>query len=611
METTDERLWDILADWEGRYRQGEDIPAEELCRDCPELLDELKGHIHALKGMNWLLKPDPENDLLTAEEPSLPFDFGEYTVQEKIGAGGMGHVFKALHRRMERTVALKLLPRVALTPNETVLRFQEEVRSVARLSHPHVVTAFDAGECDGTPFLAMEYVAGSDLFRQVHEHGPLTVQKAVDYVLQVARGLEYAHAKGVVHLDIKPGNLILAPDGTVKILDLGLARFRPSTGEEALMGTVDYLAPEQTEPRRADHRSDIYSLGCTLFFLLTGQPVFQGRTVIQKVLAHQEGPVPSLRQIRPEIPVALDAVFQKMVAKRPDDRFHSMSEVVQALHQATLAQRSRKGMWFGGMVAGIILLVGVVWFFLSGARTDTTQDRKAAEWALNLGGTVSVALTDDSGATEIKSLDGLPKKPFRVQAVNLDRTDVTDAAVANLQGLEDLRFLRLNRTAITDAGLAYLTGVPKLELLEQVETRLTDDGMKHLERLPTITWLDLSGTFVTDKGLQHLQALKKLDTLRLNRLKLTDEGLKHLDGLIRLRLLELYEVPVTDAGLKHIGKLTNLTWLMLTGTQVSDAGLDDLKGLAGLRRLSLERTKVTDKGVARLKMALPHCEVIK
>src|ERR1043165_3424541 len=147
MEATDERLWDILARWEERFRQGEDIPPEELCRECPELLDDLKDHIRALKGMGWLLRPmDEEDTALTADEPDMPFEFGEYTVLEKIGAGGMGQVFKAVHRRMERTVALKLLPKVALAPAEVLERFQQEVRSAARLSHPNVVTAFDAGE---------------------------------------------------------------------------------------------------------------------------------------------------------------------------------------------------------------------------------------------------------------------------------------------------------------------------------------------------------------------------------------------------------------------------------------------------------------------------------
>src|ERR1051325_11351463 len=226
MAETDDRLWDILARWEEQYRHGDDTPAQELCRECPELLDELKAHIQALKGMDWLLRPGGEEDDLAADDPSLPFDFGEYTVQEKIGAGGMGQVFKAVHRRMERTVALKLLPEVALAPPEAIERFQQEVRSAGRLTHANIVTDSDAGECSGAPFLAMEYIEGTDLFRLVQDHGALPVERAVDYVLQVATGLDYSHSKGVVHGDIKPGNLILSTNGTVKILDLGLARCR-------------------------------------------------------------------------------------------------------------------------------------------------------------------------------------------------------------------------------------------------------------------------------------------------------------------------------------------------------------------------------------------------
>ena len=272
---------------------------------------------------------------------------GNYVVLESIGAGGMGHVYKARHRRMNRVVALKVLPSSVTKKRDAVRRFQREVEAAAKLTHPNIVVAYDADEANGLHFLVMEFVEGQDLARAVERHGPLPVGKAIDYVLQAARGLEYAHQQGIVHRDIKPSNLVLDQSGTVKILDMGLARFEQEvgprssaaagtlTGSEQMMGTVDYVAPEQAEDaHRADQRADVYSLGCTLFYLLTGRPVYEADSVLAKLLAHQQAEVPSLSKIRPEVPEPLDRAFQRMVAKRAEERQPSMSEVIAELEAA-------------------------------------------------------------------------------------------------------------------------------------------------------------------------------------------------------------------------------------------------------------------------------------
>ena len=227
---------------------------------------------------------------------------------------------------------------------DSVKRFQREVKTAARLNHSHIVTAYDAGEQDGTQYLVMEYVEGSDLSSVVKTGGPMPIKQAVDCVLQAARGLEHAHAEGIIHRDIKPSNLLLDKKGTVKILDMGLARVDSPLGEVNndgltntgnIMGTIDYMAPEQAlDTKHADHRADIYGLGCTLYFLLTGKRMYDEDTVMKKLLAHREAAVPSLVAARPEVPASLDVVYQKMVAKRPADRFQSMSEVRAALETA-------------------------------------------------------------------------------------------------------------------------------------------------------------------------------------------------------------------------------------------------------------------------------------
>jgi len=311
-----------------------------------------------------------------------------YIILDKIGAGGMGMVFKARHRQLPRAVAIKVLPPAVTKDPAAVKRFEREVQAAAKLDHPNIVTALDAGEQQGIHFLVMEYVDGIDLARRVKKDGPLPVAEAVDCILQAARGLEYAHKAGVIHRDIKPGNLLLAKPSAaqqlIKILDMGLARFdgdnapTPDTATAELtksgsiLGTADYMAPEQAlNTKKADHRADIYSLGCTLYYLLAGQPPYGGETSMEKLLAHREQPISPL----PGAPSALEAVYRRMVAKRADDRYQSMTEVIAALEKCLAGRLSGAGMptsvktrrrlvWLAAGVVGLTVAVGVAaWSF--------------------------------------------------------------------------------------------------------------------------------------------------------------------------------------------------------------------------------------------------------
>ncbi|MBM3964659.1 MAG: hypothetical protein FJ308_06265 [Planctomycetes bacterium] len=268
---------------------------------------------------------------------------GAYLVLDQIGQGGMGQVYRARHRRMQRVVALKVISTTKVQSEAAIRRFHKETEAAAKLIHPNIVTAYDAGEDRGVNYLVMEFVDGKDLKSTLRAYGPLPVANAVDYILQAAEGLKYAHQQNVIHRDIKPANLLVNKEGIVKILDMGLARIEEReipdadsidglTGDGDILGTLDYMSPEQgVDTRKADARSDIYSLGCTLYTLLTGKPIHPGSSMVEKILAHRENPIPNVRDLRDDVPEELDRIIHKMVAKNPDDRFASAGEVIAAL----------------------------------------------------------------------------------------------------------------------------------------------------------------------------------------------------------------------------------------------------------------------------------------
>lgn len=267
---------------------------------------------------------------------------GDYLILEEIGLGGMGQVFKAMHTVMDRMVALKVLPQEAMRSPRNLRRFQREIRAIAKLDHSNIVRAFDAGESNGIHYLAMEFVDGRDLGRIVAEDSPFDVCAAIEYTIQAARAIDNAHQAGVIHRDVKPSNLLLSDKNEIKVSDLGLAMFRPSgvaadrqqdlTAAGSGLGTFSYMAPEQfDDASTVDVPADVYGLGCTLFYLLVGRSPVVGVTVEEKSAWHHTGKVPALTTYFPDLPVEVDVVFQRMVAKDPADRFPSMSDVADAL----------------------------------------------------------------------------------------------------------------------------------------------------------------------------------------------------------------------------------------------------------------------------------------
>jgi eukaryotic-like serine/threonine-protein kinase len=273
------------------------------------------------------------------------FTLGQYKVLEKIGSGGMGQVYLCEHLVMRRRVAIKVLPTNRADDPSSLGRFQREAQAAAALDHPNIVRAHDFSQEGNLYFLVMEYINGINLQESVQKGGPMDPTRAAHYVRQAALGLQHAHeTAGLVHRDIKPGNILVDRSGTVKILDMGLARFAHERGdaltskydEKSVLGTADYLSPEQAmNSHDVDIRADIYSLGATFYFLLTGRPPFGEGTVAQKIIWHQMRPARPVRDIRPEVPEGLAAIVDKMLAKDPADRYQTPAELALALEPWT------------------------------------------------------------------------------------------------------------------------------------------------------------------------------------------------------------------------------------------------------------------------------------
>jgi serine/threonine protein kinase len=269
------------------------------------------------------------------------FFLGKYKLLGHLGTGGMSSVYLADHVLMQRRVAIKVLPKGRVEESSYLARFKKEAQAAARLDHRNIVRAYDIDEDKGTHYLVMEFIEGTDLQKLVKESGPLDYELAAQYIAQAAEGLQHAHDANIVHRDIKPANLLVDGSGTVKILDMGLARLDDGDDEKAsltvmhdenVLGTADYLSPEQAvNSHLVDGRADIYSLGCTLYYVLTGHPPFPEGTLPQRILAHQNSTPESIRKERADVPEELLAICEQMMEKKEDDRQQSAIEVAQQL----------------------------------------------------------------------------------------------------------------------------------------------------------------------------------------------------------------------------------------------------------------------------------------
>lgn len=421
-----------------------------------------------------------------------------YEILGKLGAGGMGVVFKAEHRIMGRTVALKVLNSRMTATEGAVERFRREVRLASRLGHPNIVTAYDADEAGGLHFLVMEHVEGVSMDQLIERKGPLAVPMACHFIRQAALGLQHAHEKGMVHRDIKPHNLMVTKKGQVKILDFGLARIAMSDGPEPtsgtaarmtspelVVGTPDFLSPEQARSSATvDIRSDLYSLGCTLYYLLVGNAPFGGTNAFEKMIAHVQEAPPKVSDIRRDVPPEVLDILAKLLAKHPDDRFQTPTELAAALLPLTKPS-SESGTRLApgsaaspmGMASGVrIAKIVPSGAFAAGAETVSTRGLSTPAPAIVDAEVVKQPFGDDM----ISESESDPEPVSRIRKKSKRRAR---AAAARRRMLLITGVTVLGAAAILFAGYRIWKAKPEIEVADggqkaETPTKPTDKGTR-------------------------------------------------------------------------------------------------------------------------------------
>src|SRR6202451_1006704 len=427
---------------------------------------------------------------------------GPYEIESLVGAGGMGEVYRAHDSRLDRTVAIKVLPASFSADRERLQRFAQEARAAAALNHPNILSIFDIGEDNGAPYVVSELLEGETL-RDRLRNGPLPMRRVIDYSMQVAKGLAAAHEKGIVHRDLKPENLYLTHDGRAKILDFGLAKLtrpesRDHSGEEptvqmateagVVMGTAGYMSPEQVRGKAADHRSDIFAFGAILYEMISGKRAFHGETPADTMSAIIKDEPPELADLRLNVPPALERIVRHCLEKNPAQRFHSISDVAFGLEVLTGisstttsgAQRaapahSRRG-WLLPVCAAIALFVLLAVVYLAGQHSAATSIPHFHRLTFRRGTILSARFSPD-GQTIIygAALEGRPTELFTTRfdstdsrSLGLEKTQLLSVSANGELAVSMDQHQRTPFTAAGTMGRVPLAGGAPREVAEEV-----------------------------------------------------------------------------------------------------------------------------------------------
>ncbi len=547
---------------------------------------------------------------------------GRYTDFRMLGSGGSGEVFRAHDTILNKAVAIKLLRQASLNP-ETAVRFQQEAKVASKLKHHNIVTLMDFGiTSKGAPYLAMECAEGMNLAEILDDYGKLPLEAAINILLQVCEGMEHAHNIGIVHRDLKPSNIIVNGDNlvtaSVKVLDFGIAKLETAdrtagsvTKPGFIVGTPHYMSPEQFSGVNIDRRSDIYSVGCIMFRIVTGQFPFEGESMLE-IMNDKQYCAPRLSDFVESIPDEFDTIVARCLELRPEDRYESMAELMEDLEigrdhlkelstyqetvEAPTKRKKRERTLRLSLAAcyGILFTCVVPLFFTVLVNSKHVEQPEKADDVLSQIG-MSERIAKQFHVDKLNRWTALGM--IRDSELEYLATHKADKINVLILGDENTMSSQMR---ITERGYEALSKLP-LRLLIACRSNLDDNALKHISKIATLRHLDITSTKVTDNGLKYLENNTNLIELLLNGDRITGDGIRSISTIKGLRTLYLDDTDISDKDLQPLANLPHLQTLHLNACKITDSGIDFISQMRNVHRLDFGKTTVTAKGFQKLK----------